>query len=205
MASNRTSLHARTIDRRTIPSGRRGRSGGIGRGLLLLLAWVSAGTAVLIAATWVFATALHARANMRTSMAFGSPSIQLAHLGLSGGGIPPQGVFIASLSPPETQAAIEPMTQPDVVAEAAIAAAVTPMRMASADPAATGSLGFGVAQPSLAPDIAAVDSGTGALPLPLPRARPKLASLQPPTDMIKPQEDARSPRTAIYDITAQTV
>jgi hypothetical protein len=161
----------------------------------------------LIAATWVLATALHARANMRSSMAFGSPSIQLAHLGLSGGGIPPQGVFIASLSPPETQAAIEPMTAPDVVAEAAVAAAVAPIQVASADPAATGSLGIAAvpAPASLAPDIAAVESGTRALPLPRPRARPKLASLQPPTDMIKPQEDARSPRTAIYDITAKTV
>jgi len=208
MASIRFPLHARTIDRRTIPSGGRGRSSGIGRGLLLLLAWVSAGTAVLIAATWVLATALHARANMRSSMAFSSPTIQLAHLGLSGGGIPPQGVFIASLSPPETQAAIEPMTAPDVVAEAAVAATVSPMQVASADPAITGSLGLGAmpAPASLAPEITAVDSGTRVLPLPLPRARPKLASLQPPTDMgIKPAEEARSPRTAIYDITAQTV
>jgi hypothetical protein len=207
MASIRSPLHARTIDRRTIPSGRRGRSSSIGRGLLLLLAWVSAGTAVLIAATWVFAAALHARANIRSSMAFGSSSIQLAHLGLSGGGIPPQGVFIASLSPPETQAAVEPMTAPDVVAEAAVASVVSPMQVVSADPAITGSLGIAAmpAPASLAPEIAAVDSRTGVLPLPLPRARPKLASLQPPTDMIKPSEDARSPRTAIYDITAQIV
>ena len=42
--------------------------------------------------------------------------------------------------------------------------------------------------------------------MPLPRTRPQLAALTPPGDLgIAPDEDAPSPRTAIYDITAKAV
>jgi hypothetical protein len=55
------------------------------------------------------------------------------------------------------------------------------------------------------PGIAAIPDNANPLP-PLPRARPRLASLSPVEELgIKPDEDARSLRTAIYDITAQVV
>jgi hypothetical protein len=45
-----------------------------------------------------------------------------------------------------------------------------------------------------------------ARPLPLPRSRPRLAALPPVEDLkVQSEEDARSLRTAIYDITAQVV
>jgi len=47
-------------------------------------------------------------------------------------------------------------------------------------------------------------SASPSLALPLPRARPRLASLTP-LDGLKPEDDTRGRRTAIYDITARIV
>jgi hypothetical protein len=81
-----------------------------------------------------------------------------------------------------------------------------------AEPAITGSIGMASFK------LAALDVGLGggrpekppqlddANALPLPRPRPRLAALGPVQDLgIKMEEDARSSRTAIYDITAQAV
>jgi hypothetical protein len=81
-----------------------------------------------------------------------------------------------------------------------------------AEPVITGSIGTASFK------LAALDVGPGggrpekppqlddANALPLPRPRPRLAALGPVQDLgIKMEEDARSSRTAIYDITAQAV
>ena len=82
---------------------------------------------------------------------------------------------------------------------------------ASADPVTTGSIGkaFSIFGP---PDVGAMArfelpaKRDDARALPLPRARPRLAALTPPGDFgIQMEDDAPSPRTAIYDITAQAV
>jgi hypothetical protein len=81
----------------------------------------------------------------------------------------------------------------------------------SDDPDYTGSLG--ALEPALATaDTASVSRSITALTpgdtvqLPLPRARPRLAALPPAGSIgIEPDEDAASAKTAIYDITAQTV
>jgi hypothetical protein len=81
-----------------------------------------------------------------------------------------------------------------------------------AEPVITGSIGMASFK------LAALDVGSGggrpeklpqsddAQALPLPRPRPRLAALGPVQDLgIKMEQDARASRTAIYDITAQTV
>ena len=77
------------------------------------------------------------------------------------------------------------------------------------DPDHTGSIGasYKVAalefSPTHRPDVPARESPN---PLPLPRARPRLAALTPWDDpAIKLEQSARPARTAIYDITAQVV
>jgi hypothetical protein len=55
-----------------------------------------------------------------------------------------------------------------------------------------------------APELQGARLVPPSLPLPLPRARPRLASLTP-LDGVKTGDDPRGGRTAIYDITAQVV
>jgi hypothetical protein len=79
------------------------------------------------------------------------------------------------------------------------------------DPVVTGSIPADL--PRAAPSSVAAEPALAktavieiAPPPPLPRVRPRLASLSPPGDaMSRPDEDGVSARTAIYDITAQTV
>lgn len=81
---------------------------------------------------------------------------------------------------------------------------------ASDDALLTGSIGkparFDAAVEAPAPRFAGFALSAETRALPIPRARPRLAALSPAGIDLRPNgEEAPSPRTAIYDITAQTV
>jgi hypothetical protein len=60
--------------------------------------------------------------------------------------------------------------------------------------------------PALTPDLAPALAPALVPTLPLPRARPPLASLTPLEGLpVRPDDEAHAPRTAIYDISAKTV
>ena len=125
------------------------------------------------------------------------------------------------IAAPETRvAAAEPM--PNAALAFAPPDPAIAQSLAKADPEVTGSLGVFAVQsvpfePAPAPEraahVPAPASERIALapvprrePTPLPRVRPRLASLTPPdVSVIKPAPDASMVRTAIYDITAGIV
>lgn len=79
--------------------------------------------------------------------------------------------------------------------------------LADDDPVFTGSIGNGGSFTVLpaAPVIRLDNPAKPESLFPLPRTRPQLAALTPPDTGIRLEEDAQSAKTAIYDITAQTV
>ena len=157
---------------------------------------------VMVGAGWLLALSLQARSDIR-SVAAGPPA-RPAWIALPGGGMAAQAAVVASLSAPETRRSPETRMLDPIGA----LALVIPD---SSDSLATmGSIAVKSAEP-VALNIAA--AGLPAMPaklqvqtlqvheLPLPR--PRLAALGPVQNLgLKAEEEAR---TAIYDITAQTV
>jgi hypothetical protein len=124
-------------------------------------------------------------------------------------GMATQRAIIASLKLPATR---PPAPAAQAPASQALASPAAP-DVQPADPDVTGSIGSRTPRLAFAdptPDVAAKSALTRddvvPLRLPLPRPLPRLAALTPP-DLpgTRPEPDARMLRTAIYDITAQTV
>jgi hypothetical protein len=146
---------------------------------------------VMTGAGWLLAVSIQARSDIRSVMAADPPPTRPAWNAPPAGGMANQMAIVASLSSPATERSKMPVLDP-----IGALAMVIPDSFDSA--ASTGS-------------IAANSDGRPAAParpelheLPLPR--PRLAAMGPVQNLgIERQDDARALRTAIYDITAQTV
>jgi len=113
----------------------------------------------------------------------------------------PEPEFTGSVSAPAAMAA-PALPAVRVIADApvTIPRGVSSVASRSAlDDAKLSSIASRTARPAVAP----LDDAMGRAPLPTPR--PKLASLMPPDNPVRKEEDAIGQRTAIYDITAQAV
>ncbi|MGZ5834646.1 MAG: tlde1 domain-containing protein [Xanthobacteraceae bacterium] len=170
---------------------------------------------VAVGGTWIFAASRNADADIRSAATFVPPSNPQVKLALAAG---EAALPVAVADAPETVPSADARTASSTVA-LAFAALMPPVKPENplagtpAKPAAsqdrTGSIA--VETPKLASlGLASVDTISStpdvAQARPSPRAAPKLASLTPPTDLgTVPEEDTRSQRTAIYDITAQAV
>lgn len=164
-------------------------------------------TAVMVGAGWVFGLLVEARSDLRSVVALARPSDGLAWTGQPAGGMASQAAVLATLSSPATKrpakaAVFDPMGALAMV----IPDSSDTLEDRSLKQAYTGSIG---PYSSRLADVASAEP-PGSAPrlddVPLPRTRPRLAALPPIEDLgVKPEEDARSLRTAIYDITAQTV
>lgn len=115
--------------------------------------------------------------------------------------LPDDRIVTGSLGPSGGRRATYRVASIDSAALDVPTARVMPMPLRRPTGAMTGAMA-GAAIPAAMP--AARQLETAAAPLPLPRVRPKLASLTP-LDGIKTEDDIRGRRTAIYDITAQVV
>jgi hypothetical protein len=163
-------------------------------------------TAIIAGMGRLLAVTLEARSDTQTIAALTPPSVRFAWAALPAEGMANRATIVASLT--ALQTAVLP--DPPVVASIATVALASPNTADTPDdPIFTGSLAL--YSPKLdTPDVKA--TGRSEIPsavdtsMPLPRARPRLASLTPFSDLgIKPDEDTRPPKTAIYDITAQVV
>jgi len=172
-------------------------------GLAAVTAVVMTVITAMQAAGWLLTAATRDRSDLRPVIALAAPVGRLGS---------PVTVVAKSSRP-----AIERSFDTPVLNPLGALALVVPdsMDMAEeifAEPVITGSIGTASFK------LAALDVGLArghpekppqlddAHALPLPRPRPRLAALGPVQDLgIKIEQDARSSRTAIYDITAQTV
>jgi hypothetical protein len=167
--------------------------------------WVVAGsliavTAVLLGTGWLLAVSTSARSAVQP----------LAVLS-----IPPGGIDFTAVPKDAMANVMAGATSTGVSASAAIAErfvfgtpAPEPMvRLASAAPAASALRDeLPLFTGSITPSAARLTATEDAPSVPLPRTRPKLASLGPIGGLgIKPAEAPHPPRTAIYDIAAQMV
>jgi hypothetical protein len=174
---------------------------------------------VMAGAAWLLAISMQARADTRSAVAYTPPSARLAWVApvpdtTTG---PPaiaasRPVIVASLSPPITETASDaPALEPIGAPIRVVPASPDARGYSSVKQDRTGSLGTPATQRPAA-DVVSVKRAKPVAtleemqPPPLPRARPRLASLTPSNDLvIKPEEDIRPLRTAFYDIAAQTV
>jgi hypothetical protein len=156
----------------------------------VLLLGVAAFAAVVTAAGWLLAISGEARSATRSAVAWDArldrfPSLRVLALGVASG---PPGMAEASL-PISTLVRFD--VAPALNPIGALASVLPDMEI-------TGSLG---ATPAKAAALEAA-----AQKLPLPRARPRLASLGPTPELgIRLPEDPSLRRTAVYDITARAV
>jgi len=158
-------------------------------GLAAVAAVVMAVATAMTGAGWLLAVSIEARSNLRSVVGLAPPPSRLARTG------PPAARTFAYpvLNPIGALALVIP-DSPDTLDEHFTGSIGSPAtKLASLDVASAGRSGT----PSIPPD---------ENPLPLPRARPRLAALAPVEDLkLQLEEDARSVRTAIYDITAKVV
>jgi hypothetical protein len=146
---------------------------------------------VMIGMGWLLAVSLQARSDIRSVMAAAPSSTRPARIVLPAGGTANRLAVVASLASPATERAKMPVLDP-------IGAFALVIPDSFDSPASTGS-------------IAANAGGRPGAPakpdlrdMPLPR--PRLAAMGPVQNLgVERQDDARALRTAIYDITAQTV
>jgi hypothetical protein len=155
---------------------------------------------VITGAGWLLAVSLQARSDIRTVAAV--PPARPAWIAMPGGGMQSQAAVVASLSPPQTVSSL----QTAVLNPIGSLALVIPE--SSDSPAHTGSIATNLSEPA-APTFA---SRWHPRPVPrrevheLPLPRPRLAALGPVQNLGgKLEEDVHPFRTAVYDITAQTV
>jgi hypothetical protein len=149
-----------------------------------------------------------------TQLAIALPTDRLARYTPRNIGAAAQRAIVAGLSLPEPRSLPQVSEPATVFALAAPTTAETP-KEPDADPDDTGSLGNSASAPTLAEDrradtvkLASSHDDTPLLPLPRPRPKPqpRLAALTLKKDFSREgEEDARAPRTAIYDISAKTV
>jgi hypothetical protein len=212
--ATRNALHVGASKRNSSPAiKRRGAISGL-IGALAGAAIAFAMVALIVLGTGhVVALSIAARSDIRAGLALAPLSSQLAWAPTAD---ETTGPSVAMATPEPTQPVSE-FVAPDTIEAHApavvVAGASDSLDQPWAEPPYTASLGL--APPSVVTAYAAEETGPEKrfvdllpppLPLPLPRPRPRLAALPPVGDMgIKPEEDAPSPRTAIYDIAAQTV
>jgi hypothetical protein len=181
-------------------------------GLAAVAAVVMTAITAMQAAGWLLTAATRDRSDLRPVTAFAAPVDRMAPAARSGGMATPLTV-VAKSSRPATQRSFDtPVLNPLGALALVVPDSMDMAEEIFAEPVITGSIGVGSFK------LAALDVGSGGgrpgkLPqvddanaLPLPRPRPRLAALGPVQDLgIKLEQDARSSRTAIYDITAQAV
>jgi len=164
------------------------------------------------AAGWLLTAATRDRSDLLPVTAFTAPVDRMAPAVRSAGIGTPLTV-VAKSSRPATQRSFDtPVLNPLGALALVVPDSMDMAEEIFAEPVITGSIGVASFK------LAALDVGSGGgrpeksphgdetSALPLPRPRPRLAALGPVQDLgIKLEQDARSSRTAIYDITAQAV
>jgi hypothetical protein len=218
--TTRNSLHGGASKRNSSPAIKR-------RGPISGLIGALAGAAIafatialiILGAGHVVAVSIAARSDIRAGIALAPQSSQLAWASPAADETTGPAVAMASSAPEPLEPSAETAASPETIEAPApaivVADASDNLVKPLAEPPYTGSIALD--PPTLVMGYAATDAVSEKrtafvdvlappLPLPLPRRRPRLAALPPAGDIvIKPEEDARSPRTAIYDIAAQTV
>jgi type VI secretion system (T6SS) effector TldE1-like protein len=161
---------------------------------------------------WLLATFVQARSDLRTALAPIPPSSRLnatySTAALPSGDPPP----VADSSSTRALYAFKPQAIDSVAFKPPVIDALGALALVIRDapePEHTGSIGatYKLAALEFAPpDRPIAPPRDNPDPLPLPRARPRLAALTPADDpAVKFEQSARPARTAIYDITARTV
>ena len=181
-------------------------------GLAAVAAVVLTVTTAMHAAGWLLAAATRDRSDLRPVIALAATSDRPAWTARSARIASPPAVVVASLWPAAERSFDTPVLNPLGALALVVPDSMDMAEEIFAEPLITGSIGTASFK------LAALDVGPGggrperlpqsddARALPLPRPRPRLAALGPVQDLgIKVEEDARSARTAIYDITAQVV
>ena len=172
---------------------------------------------IMTCAGWLLAISLQARSDIR-SVAAGPPA-RPAWIALPGGGMSAQAAVVASLSVPETKRSTEARRLDPIGALALVIpdAPDSPVIMGSVVTKSAEPVALNVAAAGLPATPSKLQAETLQVQKPqvqklqdqklqveeLPLPRPRLAALGPVQNLgIKAEEEAR---TAIYDITAQTV
>jgi len=181
-------------------------------GLAAMAVLVMAVTTVMLAAGGLLTIATRDRSDLRPVIALAAPLDRTASAARPVAIASPPAVVVAALWPVAKRAVDVPVLNPLGALALVVPDSMDMAEEIFAEPAITGSIGTASFK------LAALDVGSGggrperlpqtddARASPLPRPRPRLAALGPVQDLgIKVEEDARSARTAIYDITAQVV
>jgi len=181
-------------------------------GLAAVAAVVLTVTTAMHTAGWLLTAATRDRSDLRPVIALAAPVGRLAPTARSAGVANPVTVVAKSSWPATKRSFDMPVLNPLGALALVVPDSMDMAEEIFAEPVITGSIGMASFK------LAALDVGSGggrpekppqpddAQALPLPRPRPRLAALGPVQDLgIKMEEDARASRTAIYDITAQTV
>jgi hypothetical protein len=177
------------------------------------MAGVTAVTALLTGLGWLMASSREGRAELRP-VVLAVPPAHIAWVRPAESPLGGQSMAVERFPPRVASVSFEtPVLDP-----LGSLALVLPTRSRADDRIVTGSLGaaprtkvasLGIT-PMPRPRQPAIEAPASVLAfapaLPLPRARPQLASLTPLEGLpVKPDDDAHAPRTAIYDISAKTV
>jgi hypothetical protein len=151
---------------------------------------VAAFAAIVTTVGWLLAVSTEARSSTRSVMTWDVPLDRLPWQGpLAGGMVSENRAMALALAQPEPRLDFDVMPARNPIGALAL---VMP------DPDITGSLGDIRAKPT------ALERALARLPL--PKVRPRLASLGPvPTVIPRPQASIDPRRTAVYDIAAKTV
>ena len=181
-------------------------------GLAAVAAVVMTVITAMQAAGWLLTTATRDRSDLRPVIALAAPAGRPAPIARAVGMASPLTVVAKSSRPAAERSFDTPKLNPLGALALVVPDSMDMAEEIFAEPVLTGSIGTASFK------LAALDVGSGggrperipqtddARALPLPRPRPRLAALGPVQDLgIKVEEDARSARTAIYDITAQMV
>ena len=179
-------------------------------GLAAVAAVVFTVTTAMHAAGWLLTAATRDRSDLRPVIALAAPSGRPAPPARAAYVASPPAVVVAALWPAEDRSFDAPALNPLGALALVVPDSMDMAEEIFAEPVITGSIG------NASFKLAALDVGSGgghperrpqsddALALPLPR--PRVAALGPVQDLgVKVEEDARTARTAIYDITAQMV
>ena len=186
--------------RKSAPERRRKGVRALGHGLAAFLISLVIVSTAMIGAAWALAASMQARSDIRSTAAYVAPSDRLAWPGQSANGMAG-----------DWSSVIEKTAGVSFDLAGSFELFAAKADKPSADPETTGSIGTSSYK------LASLDAGvpvklsapptrddTAAAPLPKPR--PRLASLTPMQGVgINPDEETRPVRTAIYDITAKIV
>lgn len=187
----------------------------LGRGLVAAAAGLIAVSAVMIGAGWLLAAAFQARSDIRSVNAHDTISSRAAFAERFPKAAPvAQSVAAKNFSWPGIEfPSVREIANPvGALAVVIPASAAKVAKLSPDDRIVTGSLNPSAYKlASLGDGLPANAPGVPALPeearsIPLPRTRPKLASISPIQQLgINPEEEVRPLKTAIYDITAKMV